>query len=201
MFPTSESIGDLFSIGNASLACRIDIRDGEKGLESLLKNPSDYIYPQFWTEFQNGPEEEQTRTVMERWVNDYEEARDEEKVIEWSNATMKTYELREKRKEEERIRREKEGDIPDEDGFVTVTSGAKQMKANEAVLKKTKGFYKSKSSKNRRNLLDVSKGIEKSGFYRWQRENENMLVDLQKKFRDDQKRVAAIARLETKSSK
>lgn len=204
MIPRAEAIGEVFSTGNGRLATRVTMCDGEDEISAVLKAPADHVYMEYWNELRGwymGTDTSDGRTgVLQTWLEEYEAERDEEKVIAWSNAAMKAYELREKRGAEEKARREKEGAIADEDGFVMVTSGAKQMKAAEAkVATVGKGTYKSKSGRNRKNLLDVNKGIEKVGFYRWQRHKENGLVDLQKKFKEDQKRVAAIRGLGKKS--
>lgn len=202
MVPGADAIGDVFSTGNGRLAARIKMKDGERGVLQVLEKPADHLYVN-WQQLQEGcdtdspPERE---NVVDRWIREYYEARDENSVQMWSDAAMKAFEGREKKKAEEKERREKEGTVPDGDGFMLVTSGAKQMKAEEATNlgtrgKAGRGHYKSKSGKNRKSLLDVSKGIEKSGFYRWQRENKNLLVDLQKKFKEDQKRIAAVRAL------
>lgn len=202
MVPGAEAIGDVFSTGNGRLATRIQMKEGGKAVEQILKRPGDYLYVN-WQQLVDGCDADQPterENVVDRWIREYHEARDERAVQAWSEAAMKAFEAREKRKAEEKERMEKQSAIPDEDGFVTVTGGAPQMKADEAAKlgtrgKTGRGHYKSKSGKNRKNLLDVSKGIEKSGFYRWQRENKNTLVDLQRKFKEDQKRIAAIRAL------
>lgn len=202
MVPGSDAIGDVFSTGNGRLATRIKMRDGESGVIQVLEKPADHLYVN-WQQLQEGCDTDplpKRENVVDRWIREYHEARDEKAVQVWSDAAMKAFEAREKKKTEEKERQEKEGAVPDKDGFVLVTSGAKQVKAEEATNlgtrgKTGRGHYKSKSGKNRKSLLDVSKGIEKSGFYRWQRENKNLLVDLQKKFKEDQKRIAAIRAL------
>lgn len=202
MVPGADSIGDVFSTGNGRLAARIQMKEGERGVQQVLKRPADHLYVN-WQHLQDGcdgDEPPERENVVDRWIQEYHEVRDEKAVQAWSDAAMKAFEAREKKMAEEKERREKEGTVPDEDGFVMVTSGAPQMKADEAKAlgtrgKTGRGHYKSKSGKNRKSLLDVSKGIEKSGFYRWQRENKNMLVDLQRKFKEDQKRIAAIRAL------
>lgn len=202
MVPGAETIGDIFSTGNGQLATRIVMENGEKGVEEVLDKPEDHLYVN-WDELRHGVdsgEDAKKESVVDRWLREYDEARDETAVSAWSNAVMKSFEVREKQKAEEQERREKQGAIPDDDGFITVTHGAKQMKAADAQKigikgKIGKGHYKSKGSRNRKTLLDTSKGIEKAGFYRWQRENKSSLVELQKKFKEDQKRIAAIRAL------
>lgn len=202
MVPGADAVGDIFSTGNGRLATRIAMKRGAAGVQEVLDAPSDHLYVD-WDELRYGIDSAEVvkkESVVDRWIREYNEARDENAVSAWSNAAMKAFEAREKKKAEEQERREKEGAIPDEDGFMTVTHGPKQMKADDAQKigirgKIGKGHYKSKSSRNRKVLLDASKGIEKAGFYRWQRENKNSLIDLQHKFKEDQKRIAAIRAL------
>lgn len=193
MLPCIEQVGELFSTGNGRLATRAKLGGGEKMIDRVLQKPEDHLYIEYWVEMHAGGKER----LMDVWLKQYEDERNERKVMGWSNAAMKAYEAREKRQAEAKERQRVEGGVPDEDGFVMVTSGAKQMKAAEAQEvgtrgKTGKGRYKSKSGKNRKALLDVSKGIEKVGFYRWQRQNQNALADLQRKFREDKKRISAI---------
>lgn len=202
MVPGADTVRDIFSTGNGRLATQIIMADGEAGVQDVLKSPSDNLYVD-WDQLREGTnagEQRVRESVVDRWIRDHDEARDENAVTAWSNAVMKAYEAREKKKAEEKERREKETAIPDEDGFVTVSNGAKQMKADEAMKigtkgRTSKGHYKSKSSKNRKALLDAGKGIEKAGFYRWQRENKSALVELRNKFKEDRKRIAAIRAL------
>lgn len=198
MIPSTESVGDIFGIGNGRLATRIDVKGGEKAIDKLLAKPQEHVYMEYWIELHEDVEKDSKVT---KWLKEYNESRDANKVLEWSNATMKAFEHREKKKAEESERMKTESAVPDEDGFVTVTDGARQIKASDAQNLRTggrtsKGRYKSKSSRNRKVLLDVNKGIEKAGFYRWQRQNQNVLVDLQRKFKDDKKRIAAVRALE-----
>ncbi|KAI0562478.1 Ribosomal RNA-processing protein-like protein [Gracilaria domingensis] len=193
LFPTADCIGDIFSTSNGRLATRITMKGGEKDVEQVLASPKDYLYMEYWREL-HAPGAQPT---FARYLEAYKDARDTEKVLEWSNAAMKAFELREQRRKEEKERLDKNGE-PDEDGFVTVTSGAKQMKAAEAqALTATKNRFKNRGTKRSRSLLDSRKGIEKDGFYRWQRRRDNVVSDLQKKFRDDRKRIAAIRGLKS----
>ncbi|CAN8067094.1 unnamed protein product [Agarophyton chilense] len=193
LFPAAESIGDIFSTGNGRLATRICMKGGEEEIEETLSSPEQNLYMEYWRELHN----DDSQQTLSRYLAAYKEARDSEKVLEWSNAAMKAYELREQRRKEEKERLEKNGG-PDEEGFVTVTSGAKQMKAAEAQnLMTAKNRFKNRGTKRARSFLDARKGIEKDGFYRWQRRRDNAVSDLQKKFRDDRRRIAAIRGLKT----
>lgn len=201
--PAAERVGEVFSTGNGRLATRVSMKEGEEGVRRVLDAPQDHVYMEYWSDLRDGgvKTKGEEESIVARWIREYEEERDEKKVLQWSNAAMKAYEDREKKLAAAKAKRTREGAVADEDGFVLVTDGGKQMKAAEAGVVGTKGRigkgrYKSKSARNRKSLLDTSKGIEKSGFYRWQRESENELIDLQKKFRDDQKRISAIRGLE-----
>lgn len=189
LFPNADSVGEIFSTGNGRLATRVTMKEGEAGIKETLEDPADHIYMEYWRQLHNGGEQ----GTCSRYLKEYHESRDVEKVLEWSNAAMKAYEGREKQRKEEQQRQERMGGIPDEDGFVTVTNGAKQVKASEAqAITSGKGRFKNRGTKRARNLLDTRRGIEKDGFYRWQRRRDNTVTDLQKKFRDDRKRIAAI---------
>lgn len=197
MVPGADSVNKVFSTGNGRLAAHIKMKNTDRGAQEVLSNPRDHLYMQ-WEGQDERFDKQRQPNVVGRWLEKYKDERDERKVGKWANATMAGYEAREKAMELEKEQRTKEAAVPDADGFVTVTNGAKQMKAAEAVAVRVgRGHYKSKSARNRKNLLDLSKGIEKSGFYRWQREKKNNVVELQKKFKDDQKRVAAIRGLES----
>lgn len=189
LFPSADSVDDIFSTNNGRLATRITMKSGKAGVRETLESPADHLYMEYWRQLHNEGEQ----GTSSRYLKEYHESRDVEKVLEWSNAAMKSYEAREQQRKEEQQLREKLGKIPDEDGFVTVTNGAKQVKASEAqAITSRKGRFKNRGTKRARNLLDTTRGIEKDGFYRWQRRRDNTVTDLQKKFRDDRKRIAAI---------
>lgn len=206
--PGAVSIGEVFSFSNNRLATRVQMSEpnssiskGENPVKAVLSNPSDHLYVNWEELAKGGPGEEDEEDIVTRWVREYHASRDEKGVLAWSNATMQAFEAGERQRAEEKERRVKQGAVPDADGFITVTNGAPQMKAEKAKTLGTKGksqkrYYKSKSGKNRKTLLDGSKGIEKNGFYRWQRQGMNKLVDLQKKFKEDQKRIAAVRALD-----
>lgn len=193
MVAGAKFIGDIFSTGNGRLASRVSMKDGETGVNETLESPKDHLYMEFWNQlYHNGKD-----SVIKTYLEEYSEERDTQKVVEWSNAAMKAYEVREQEEREEKERRERMGGAADEDGFVTVTSGAKQIKATEAqILAAGKGKFRNRGAKRRKSLLDTRKGIEKDGFYRWQRRTDSMVSNLQKKFRDDCKRITAIRGLQ-----
>lgn len=202
LFPACVSVESVFPTGNGRLAARIDFAPGI--VKDVLARPSHHVYLPARDRMQTSRSADATAmpsgrqpALLRRWLKEHATSRDETAVKKWSHATMATYEQREKRMAEEKAKAKSEAGKPDEDGFILVTNGAPQMKANEAVLKGPlgrlrKGKYKSKSAKNRKSLLDVNKGIEKSGFYRWQRRNEHSLSELRSKFHSDQKRAAAV---------
>lgn len=201
MIASAEEVGDLFGTGNGRLATRVQMKGGEQAVDEVLSNPSEWIEVD-WERLWWGRERKEG--ALDIWLHEYEDSRNVKKVEKWSEVAMKAYELREKRRKEEEERRKKEGDVVDEDGFTLVTKGAKQMKAAEAEKlgiggRLGKGNYKSKSGKNRKSLLDVTKGIEKDGFYRWQRREKDKVKSLQARFKDDQKRIKAIQALGHKS--
>lgn len=190
MLPSADAVGEVFGTGNGRLAARIAMKDGEKGVDRVLDRPGEYLDVD-WERLVEGVDrggEIVKEGVLERWLKEYEEERDEESVRKWSEAAMKAFEAREREWKEEKELLRREGGAVDEDGFVLVTSGAKQMKVTEAVKM-------GKKSKKRRGLLGLDKGIEKEGFYRWQRERKNAVEVLQKKFREDQKRITAVESL------
>lgn len=208
LIPAALSVESVFSTSNGRLAARVDMVD-EHAVDQTLARPSDHVYLPARDQMHrfssvgsatmtNGAR--QTGAAMnplQRWLEEHEQARDVTAVTSWSNAAMKTFEEREKQEAEDKAKRDEKAAVPDEDGFITVTKGAPQMLAKEASQKLAgKGRYKSKTARNRKSLLDVDKGIEKSGFYRWQRKNENALAHLRDKFRGDQKRVAALRGLQ-----
>lgn len=207
MVPGALSIGDVFGLGNNRLATRVHMSEpgatalskGKNAVRAVLSKPDDHLYVN-WEQLVSGGESEE-EGVVEQWIREYHASRDERGVAAWGNAAMQAFEAGEKQRAEEKERKARQGAVPDEDGFITVTSGAPQMKAEAAKNLGTRGKsrpgnYKSKSGKNRKSLLDVSKGIEKAGFYRFQRENKSNLVELQKKFKEDQKRIAAVRALD-----
>ncbi len=123
--------------------------------------------------------------AFEAWRTEYDAGRDAEKVRAWADATMATHELRERKREEARQRLREQG--PDEDGFELVVDGAPVRKAENDGL----------------DLLEVGgkkvvaqKGVEKDGFYRWQKRKSQLDIDgLREKFNQDRKRVRAAAAL------
>eukprot|EP00177_Eucheuma_denticulatum_P000756 GFKZ01001364.1.p1 GENE.GFKZ01001364.1~~GFKZ01001364.1.p1 ORF type:complete len:294 (+),score=56.67 GFKZ01001364.1:138-1019(+) len=203
MVPSALRVGEVFSTGNGRLASRVVMKDGDGGVENVLTRPHEYL-DMDWERLARGCEEEENAEkegVVERWLREYEEERNVNRVQRWSDAAMKAFETREKAKKEAEEKAAREGAVADEDGFVMVTSGAKQIKADEAMKVGTrgrtgKGSYKSKSARNRRKLLDLEKGIEKDGFYRWQKERKSAVKELQSKFKEDQRRIRAVQALD-----
>lgn len=197
MLPSAESVETVFSTKNGRLATRVSMKDGEKGVDEVLERPGEYLDVDWerLVEGVGGGEEIKREGVVERWLREYEEERDEENVRRWSEAAMKAYEAREKARKEEKERQRRQVGKVDDDGFVLVTNGAKQIKAAEAVKMGRKGKGEKGGGRKRKGLLDLEKGIEKEGFYRWQRERQSTLRELQSKFKEDQKRIRAIGSL------
>lgn len=201
LFPGAKTVRDVFSTGNGRLAVRVEMCDAD-ALNALLSHPDDHVYL---------PASESIRLMdnhavsametLARWLRDHEADRDEKAVTTWSEAAMRTYETRERFAAEEKAKRDKKGSVPDEDGFVTVTNGAPQMKLKDAktlVSNQRNGRrIKTVSAQRRNAVVGLSKEIVKTGPYRWQSQNMGTLVQLRDKFRDDQKRVAAIAKLKS----
>lgn len=113
---------------------------------------------------------------LEEWRAAYAAARDEKAVRAWADAAMKTYEDRERKREQAR-RKLREG-APDDDGFVTVVGGPSVESAAAAVAHKRKA------------------GVEPEGFYRWQKRQKLDVDGLRERFAQVKKRVAAAARLD-----
>lgn len=113
--------------------------------------------------------------VVQKWMSEYESARNAKAVREWADAAMETYELRERKREEARKRLEEQG--ADNDGFVTVVNGPSVEEAASAVQEK------------------AERGIEKDGFYRWQKKRKLDVQGLRERFAEDRKRVRAAAAL------
>lgn len=198
LVPGALTVTDVFSTGNGRLAARVSMKD-EGQVTQVLQKPWDHVYLAARDEMMNSEclsntSDDAVCEVLERWLNELERERDSEAVRNWSDAAMRAFETRERLEKEAREMRAKKAAEPDEDGFVTVTNGPPQMKASEAAQTTSlgRGGKGKKSSRKRKRLLDAGKGIEKTGFYRWQRENENSLLKLRDKFREDRKRVAAI---------
>lgn len=190
MLPSAETVGEVFSTGNGRIAARIVMKDGESGVDKVLEQPGEYLDVE-WERLVEGVDRGGgivREGVVQRWLREYEEERDEGRVRRWSEAAMKAFEVRERARKEEKERLRREGGLVDEQGFTLVTSGAKQIKAAEATKLRKKG-------KKTRSLLGLEKGIEKEGFYRWQREKKSAVKELQNKFKDDQKRIKAIESL------
>lgn len=198
LFPGAQTVQDIFSTENGRIGARVEMRD-TKALDAVLSQPKDHVYL---------PACERMRRIddcavdgtgtLTRWLRDYEAERDEKSVLAWSEAAMSTYETRERLTAEAKAKRERTGAKPDKDGFVTVTNGAPQMKLEDArALASQQSVRPSKMQRRQKQnaIIKVSKGIQKTGLYRWEREKVGALVQLRNKFRDDQKRVAAICKL------
>lgn len=229
---------EVFGIGNGRLAARVGISNDNVSVDTILQKPFDHLYLDVLSHFSNptynynnNNNDKNTTSAaakknnkkcdfVSRLIDSHATARDAGAVRAWSDAAMKAFETREQLAERERQQRKTKASVPDDDGFVTVTDGAPQMKAGDLARtgqplrlaqQQDSGKEKKGSKKRRRGgvmagegdeeegwttvgaqTLRTSKGIEKSGFYRWQRRNEDELGQLQNKFRQDQKRVAAI---------
>lgn len=199
LVPGAESVADVFSTGNIRLGMRAKMRDA-KALDKVLAHPENHIYFTACSKMRavaDNDKSSDANATLARWLQEYDAERDEDAVTAWSNAAMRAYETRERLAAEAKARREKLASVPDADGFVTVTKGAPQMKLADVKAQNSSDpstTRKSlKSSKRKRNALSsVTKGIEKTGIYRWERPNVSTLAELRDKFRGDQKRVAAI---------
>lgn len=199
LFPGSQAIRDVLPTENGRIAARIEMRDADK-LNAVLSQPNDHVYlPACNRMRQIDGGAADAMGTLSSWLRDYEADRNESNVTSWSEAAMRTYETRERLAAEAKAKRDKAGSKPDEDGFVTVTNGAPQMKLEDARALISKhqgaGLRKTLRGRQRSASMKVPKGVQKTGLYRWERRNSDALVQLRNKFRDDQKRVVAIRNL------
>lgn len=195
IIPGSTAVTDVFPIGETpTLAARLTHSD----IDSVLTHPNDHVYLQGRDKLYGDGD----RNLVQNWVSEHEDERNVKSVQQWSDSTMKGYEAREKVEKEDKARKRLLAAVPDADGFVTVVGGGAQVRAKDLIGKDGDvgksgiGLRRKKGNKGQGSVvLESTKGIEKTGFYRWQRKNENALGELRNKFKDDRKRVAAIQRL------
>lgn len=113
--------------------------------------------------------------VLQEWLAQYDRERDTKAVRAWADAAMETYEMRERKREEARKRALEQG--ADSDGFVKIVGGPSVEEADHAKVRR-----------------GIS-GVEKDGFYRWQKKRKADLNGLRERFEQDRKRVRAAAGL------
>lgn len=199
LFPGSQAIQNVFSTENGRIAVQIEMRDADT-LNAVLSQPNDHVYLPACNRMRqiDGGAVDAMKTLT-GWLRDHEADRNERTVTSWSEAAMRTYETRERLAAEVKAKRDKAGSKPDDDGFVTITNGAPQMKLEDAraLVSKHQSARPRKTQwgRQRSASMKVPKGVQKTGFYRWERPNSGALVQLRNKFRDDQKRVVAIRNL------
>lgn len=198
LLPSATSVDIPFAVG-VRLAARATLPDAS-ALAAVLSHPGDYVFIAALDELRTRTPLS-AETMLTRLLHEHMQMRDETTVTKWSNAAMRAFEARERAATLAKEQAKAAANVPDEDGFVTVTSGPAQIKAEDAARTSVnKTWGKAAAARNRRVVLDVAKGIEKPGFYRWQRRERNGFAKLRDEFRADRRRVAAIRALGDTSS-
>ena len=112
-------------------------------------------------------------------------------LLQECNAVMREFEDRE---EADRQAREAAADVPDDDGFVTVTYATQPAVGSELLEDTVRGQQqqrRKKGQKRARKKKKVSGSSELSNFYRFQtkEKRKRSLQDLRRKFEDDLEQV------------